>query len=55
MSTYKSPVAVEKTHDPGEGKAALQVTVTQAYLKLIDCIATHRDRRVMCPIRAQVC
>ena len=30
MSTYKSPVAAEKTHHPGEGEAVLQVTVTQA-------------------------
>ena len=54
MSTYKSPVAAEKTHDPGEREAALQVTVTQAYVNLVDCIATHRDQRTMCPIRAQV-
>ena len=47
MSTYKSPVAAEKTHHPGEGEAVLQVTVTQAYVKLVDCIATYRDQRIV--------
>lgn len=30
-----------KMHDPGERAA-----VVQAYMKLVDCIATHRDRRI---------
>src|ERR1700719_1107875 len=48
MSTYKSPVAAERTRHPGEGEAVLQVTVTQAYVKLVDCIATYRDQRILC-------
>jgi hypothetical protein len=30
-----------RMHDPGERAA-----VVQAYVRLVDCIATHRDRRI---------
>jgi hypothetical protein len=40
MSPYESPALAEKQNDLGEG-----ATVVQAYVKLVDCIATHRDRR----------
>jgi len=38
----KAAVA-EKKNDSREGAA-----VVQAYVKLVDCIAMHRDRRTMC-------
>ena len=31
-----------KMHDPGERAA-----VAQAYVKLVDCIATHREKRIV--------
>jgi hypothetical protein len=44
MSPYESPAVAEKKDDLGTG-----ATVVQAYLNLVTCIATHRDRRTMCP------
>jgi hypothetical protein len=45
MSTYKRLVTADKAHDTSTGLTE----VTEAYTKLVDCIATHRDRRIMRP------
>jgi hypothetical protein len=41
MSPYESPAVAEKKDNLGTG-----ATVVQAYLNLVTCIATHRDRHM---------
>jgi hypothetical protein len=44
MSLYGPPTVAEKKVDLGIG-----ASVVQAYLNLVTCIATHRDRHTMYP------
>ena len=42
MRNHKSDAAADKVHD----LSTVLTEVTEAYTKLVDCIATIRDRRI---------